>query len=71
MGLTLQQIQENCAKARKSMARARAEHFAFGARLKTVAKAAAAKNAPILVEVGQGEVDDIGLANVRNLRRQL
>jgi fructose-bisphosphate aldolase class II len=56
------------------MARARAGHYAFGAfnlddeaTLKAVARAAAAKNAPVLVEVSQGEVDTIGLANVRDM----
>ena len=56
------------------MARARAEHFAFGAfnlddqpTLKAAVKAAAAKQAPILVEVSQGEVDTIGLDNVRDM----
>lgn len=74
MGLTLQQIHDNCAKARESMARARAEHYAFGAfnlddeaTLKAVARAAAARNAPVLVEVSQGEVDTIGLSNVRDM----
>ena len=74
MPLTLTQIRENCKKARESMARARAEHFAFGAfnlddeaTLKAVVRAAAAKNAPVLVEVSQGEVDDIGLDNVRDM----
>jgi len=74
MGLTLQQIQDNCAKARASMARARAEHFAFGAfnlddqpTLKAAVRAAAAKQAPILVEVSQGEVDTLGLENVRDM----
>lgn len=74
MGLTLQQIQDNCAKARESMARARAGHYAFGAfnlddeaTLKAVARAAAARNTPVLVEVSQGEVDTIGLSNVRDM----
>jgi len=56
------------------MARARAGHYAFGAfnlddepTLRAVAQAAAAKNAPVLVEVSQGEVDTIGLANVRDM----
>lgn len=56
------------------MARARAGHYAFGAfnlddeaTLKAVVRAAAAKNAPVLVEVSQGEVDTIGLANVRDM----
>jgi fructose-bisphosphate aldolase class II len=74
MGITLEQIQANCAKARESINRARAGHYAFGAfnlddepTLKAVAKAAAAKNAPVLVEVSQGEVDTIGLVNVRDM----
>lgn len=56
------------------MAQARAEHWAFGAfnlddeaTLRAVAQAAAKKQAPVLVEVSQGEVDDIGLDNVRDL----
>jgi fructose-bisphosphate aldolase class II len=67
-------MQANCAKARAAMKRARADHWAFGAfnlddeaTLKAVARAAQANQAPILVEVSQGEVDDIGLENVRDL----
>jgi len=74
MGLTLQQIRENCKRARERMAQARAEHWAFGAfnlddepTLRAVAQAAKAKNAPVLVEVSHGEVSDIGLDNVRDL----
>jgi fructose-bisphosphate aldolase class II len=74
MPLTLYQIKQNCAKARNRMGQARAEHWAFGAfnlddeaTLKAVAQAAQAKNAPVLVEVSQGEVDDIGLYNVRDM----
>jgi fructose-bisphosphate aldolase, class II len=74
MPLTLPQIRRNCAQARQRMAQARAEHWAFGAfnlddeaTLKAVVQAAAKKQAPVLVEVSQGEVDDIGLDNVRDL----
>lgn len=74
MPLTLQQTRVNCAKARGAMQRARNEHWAFGAfnlddeaTLKAVARAALKKRAPLLVEVSQGEVDDIGLDNVRDL----
>ena len=74
MPLTLYQIKQNCAKARMRMGQARAEHWAFGAfnlddeaTLKAVAQAAGAKHAPVLVEVSQGEVDDIGLYNVRDM----
>ena len=74
MPLTLNEIRRNCARARERMAQARAEKWAFGAfnlddqaTLKAVVQAAAAKNAPVLVEVSQGEVDDLGLDNVRDL----
>lgn len=74
MPLTLQQIRRNCAQARERMAQARAEHWAFGAfnlddeaTLRAVVQAAAKKQAPVLVEVSQGEVDDIGIDNVRDL----
>lgn len=74
MALSLQQVRDNCAKARARMGQARAERWAFGAfnlddqaTLKAVALAAQKAGAPVLVEVSQGEVDDIGLANVRDL----
>lgn len=74
MPLTLMQIRRNCARARERMAAARAEHWAFGAfnlddepTLLAVCQAAAKKRAPVLVEVSQGEVDQIGLDNVRDL----
>lgn len=74
MSQTLEEMQRNCAQARRRMAQARTEHWAFGAfnlddqaTLKAVVRAAAAKQAPVLVEVSQGEVDDIGLENVRDL----
>lgn len=67
-------MRQNCARARKRMAQARAEHWAFGAfnlddeaTLKAVVLAANKKNAPVLVEVSQGEVDDIGIDNVRDM----
>ncbi len=74
MSLTLRQIRENCQKARQAMSRARAEHFALGAfnidnqeTLIAIARAAKAKNAPLMVEVSQGEVDALGLENVRDM----
>jgi len=82
MAITLEEVRENCKKARARMTQARAEKWAFGAfnlddepTLEAVARAAKAKNAPVLVEVSQGEVDTIGLANVRdmvdNVKREL
>lgn len=74
MPLTLLQIRDNCAQARMRMAQAREEHWAFGAfnlddeaTLKAVVRAAKKLNAPVLVEVSQGEVDDIGIYNVRDM----
>lgn len=74
MPLTLYQIRDNCKQARQAMARARREHFALGAFnmdnqdvLKAVVQAADHKKAPVLVEVSQGEVDSIGLDNVRDM----
>ncbi len=74
MPLTLKQVRDNCQKAWARMQRARGEHWAFGAfnlddeqTLKAVARAAQKKQAPVLVEVSQGEVNDLGLDNVRDL----
>ena len=74
MPLNLKQIRQNTHKARQAMERARKEHFAFGAfnldnqeTLVAVCKAAAAKKAPVLVEVSKGEVDAMGLDNIRDM----
>jgi len=65
---------ENCRKARAAMLRAREQHFAIGAfnidnmeTLTAIAKAAQKHNAPVMIEVSQGEVDALGLENVRDL----
>jgi len=67
-------MKENIQKARELMERSRAEKFAVGAfnvdnqeTLIAIAQAAKAKNSPVLVEVSQGEVDTIGLDNLRDL----
>jgi fructose-bisphosphate aldolase class II len=67
-------MDENMQKARDLMKRSRAEKFAVGAfnidnqeTLTAVAKAAKAKNSPVLVEVSQGEVEMMGLDNIRDL----
>jgi fructose-bisphosphate aldolase class II len=74
MPLTLRQIRKNCEDARSTFARAREEHFALGAfnldnqeTLVAVVKAAANKKAPVLVEVSKGEVDAMGLDNIRDM----
>ncbi len=74
MSLTLHQVRKNCLQARARMDEARRNGWAFGAfnlddepTLKAVVRAAAAKKAPVLVEVSQGEVNDIGIENVRDM----
>ena len=74
MPSSLQQIRQNCLQARAAMARAREQHFALGAfnldnqeTLIAVARAASKKKAPVLVEISQGEVDALGLDNVRDM----
>jgi len=74
MPLTLDQIRANCQVARQAFTRTRAEHFALGAfnldnqeTLVAVSQAAAAKRAPVLVEVSKGEVDAMGLYNIRDM----
>ena len=61
-------------KARALMRRARTEHFAVGAfnvdnqeTLLAIVRAAQVKQAPVLAEVSHGEVNVIGLANMRAL----
>jgi fructose-bisphosphate aldolase, class II len=74
MPLTLPQIRTNCARARARMAQARAEHWAFGAfnidnqeTLIAVARAAKAKNAPVLVEITESEISVVGADNIRDM----
>jgi len=74
VGLTLNQIRQNCDNARELMDRARNEKFAVGAfnldnqeTLIAVVKAAKKMNSPVLVEVSQGEVDAMGIDNIRDM----
>lgn len=74
MGLTIREIRENCIKARHLMQRARTQKFAVGAfnidnqeTLIAVCRAAQAKNSPVMVEVSHGEVEAMGLDNIRDL----
>ncbi len=70
----LAQFKQNCQKARAAMQRARDGHYALGAfnidnqeTLVAIVRAAKELNAPLMVEVSQGEVDALGLENVRDL----
>lgn len=74
MGQTISQIRENTTRARHLMQRSRNQHFAVGAfnidnqeTMLAVAKAAQKLNAPVMVEVSDGEVKAMGLENVRDM----
>lgn len=74
MGLTIREIRDNTTRARHLMQRSRQQHFAVGAfnidnqeTLIAVARAAQKLNAPVLVEVSDGEVKAMGLENLRDL----
>ncbi|TAH32089.1 class II fructose-bisphosphate aldolase [Candidatus Saccharibacteria bacterium] len=74
MSLSISQIRDNCLRARHLMQRTRQQHFAVGAfnidnqeTLIAICRAAQAKQAPVLVEVSDGEVKAIGLENLRDL----
>jgi len=65
---------ENCKRARQSMKRAREGGYALGAfnidnqeTLIAVARAAKKLDAPLMVELSHGEVEAMGLKNVRNM----
>ncbi len=74
MPLTLTQMRENSLRARRAMHRAREGGYAIGAfnidnqdTLIAIARAAKAKNAPVMVEVSAGEVEALGLENIRDM----
>ena len=67
-------MRKNCSDARALMERSRKEKFAVGAfnldnqeTLIAVARAAQAKKSPVLVELSHGEVDALGLENIREM----
>lgn len=74
MGLTISEIRDRTTRARHLMQRSRQQGFAVGAfnidnqeTLIAIARAAQAQNSPILIEVSQGEVEALGLENVRDM----
>lgn len=74
MSLSLKQIRVNCQKAREAMARSRSQHFAIGAfnidnqeTLVAVARAAKKLQAPVMVEITEGESKAMGLENIRDM----
>lgn len=82
MPITLEEIQKNCQEARHAVKRAREQKFALGAfnidnqeTLVAIARAAQKHNAPLMIEITEGEVKAMGLSNVRdmvtNYRREM
>jgi len=74
MGLTIKEMRDNTTRARHLMQRSRQQHFAVGAfnidnqeTLIAIARAAQKLNAPVLVEVSDGEVKAMGIDNVRDM----
>ncbi len=75
MSLSIEEIRENTARARDLMQRTRVQHFAVGAfnidnqeTLEAICRAAKNLNAPVLVEVSEGECDYLGgMENVRDM----
>jgi len=72
--ILLRQIRDNTTRARHLMQRSRQQNFAVGAfnidnqeTLIAIARAAQKLQAPVLVEVSDGEVEALGLENVRDL----
>lgn len=74
MSLSIRQIRDNCVRARHLMQRSRQQHFAVGAfnidnqeTLIAVCRAAQKMQSPVLVEVSHGEVEAMGLDNIRDM----
>tara|TARA_B100000378_G_scaffold135195_1_gene109181 strand:+ start:3271 stop:4182 length:912 start_codon:yes stop_codon:yes gene_type:complete len=74
MGLTINEIRDNTLRARHLMQRSRQQGFAVGAfnidnqeTLIAISRAAQKLNAPVLVEVSDGEVKALGIDNVRDM----
>jgi len=74
MGLSIKEIRDNTVRARHLMQRSRSQNFAVGAfnidnqeTLIAVARAAQKLQAPVLVEVSDGEVKALGLENIRDM----
>ena len=74
MGLTITEIRDRTLRARHLMQRSRQQGFAVGAfnidnqeSLIAIARAAQKLNSPVLVEVSHGEVEALGLENIRDM----
>ncbi len=74
MSLTIAEIRNSTANARRLMERAKQDRFAVGAfnidnqeTLIAICRAAQAKQSPVMVEVSNGEVQAVGIDNIRDM----
>lgn len=74
MGLTISEIRDTTTRARHLYQRTKQQHFAVGAfnidnqeTLIAIASAAQKLRSPVLIEVSDGEVNAIGLQNIRDM----
>lgn len=74
MSLSIRQIRDNTTRARHLMQRSRQQKFAVGAfnidnqeTLVAIVRAAQKLNSPVLIEVSDGEVEALGLENIRDM----
>lgn len=74
MGLTIAEIRDRTVRARHLMQRSRQQGFAVGAfnidnqeTLIAISRAAQKLNSPVLVEVSDGEVEAMGIENIRDM----
>ena len=74
MSHSIRQIRDNTTRARHLMQRSRQQKFAVGAfnvdnqeTMIAIARAAQKTNSPVLIEVSDGEVEALGLENVRDM----
>lgn len=74
MGLSVREIRDNTTRARHLYQRTRSQHFAVGAfnidnqeTLIAIARAAQKLSSPVLVEVSHGEVEAMGIYNIRDM----
>lgn len=74
MSLSIKQIRDNNVRARHLMQRSRSGNFAVGAfnidnqeTMIAICRAAQKLNSPVLIEVSHGEVEAMGLDNIRDL----
>ncbi len=72
--MNLEDAKKRCAEARNAVARAREQKFALGAfnidnqeTLVAIARAAKKLNAPLMIEITEGEVKAMGINNVRDM----